>query len=251
MTFTEILVPQLVLGGNLSGEEREERQAGGVYNDSEILRLYHDGLIIINPFDEKRVQNSSVDVTLGHNFYGTDKGDKREVLNMFDPESGARYFNHFEAIPHEDKLVELNLRKPFAGIPLDANVVVLNPQERVLGHTAEAIGIIEGGTTQMQAKSTVGRWGLGVCLDAGWGDEGYVAQWTTELVNMNLKHPIVIVEGMPFAQIIFYKMNPASRTYTSGGHYQKPDGTTLDHRPTSAPIMLPRTLKYSEIRAAE
>lgn len=247
MTTTEAPHPQQRANSRLARREITRRISGGVYNDREIKALWRSGEIVIDPYDEKQVQNSSVDVTLGQFFYGTDKGDGREVLNMFDPASRAGYFKPFEAIPHQEMLDKRNQQRQFAGIPLDALVVVLDPQERVLGHTREAIGIVRGGTTQMQAKSTTGRWGLGVCLDAGWGDEGYVDRWTMELVNMNRKHPIVIVVGMPIAQLIFYKMNLSERSYDQGGHYQAQLDVATRFGGGMAPTMIPRTLKYDEI----
>lgn len=236
------------LGEELTPGEMELRRSGGVYNDDEIRQGLKEGWIVIDPFDQRRIQNSSVDVTLGKNFYGTDKEDGRRILNMFDPESGRRYFKFFQAKPHGEMLEILNQRHPFVGIPLDARIVVLEPGERVLGHTQQAIGIKRGGTTQMQAKSTTGRWGTGVCLDAGWGDEGFVAQWTMEIVNVNLHHALVLVVGMPIAQIVFYKMNPSSSPYDKTGHYLPGAGKNAGRAKAWTPdMMLPRVLTAADL----
>lgn len=236
------------LSGNITPEEAERRRSGGVYSDAEIRQGVREGWIVIDPLDERHIQNSSVDVTLGENFYGTDKDDGRRILNMFDPESGRRYFKPFHAKPHEEMLEVLNLRNPFAGIPLHARIVVLEPGERVLGHTQEAIGIRRGGTTQMQAKSTTGRWGTGVCLDAGWGDEGFVARWTMEIVNVNKQHALVLVIGMPIAQIVFYKMNPSSSPYDKTGHYLPGAGKNAGRAEAWTPeMMLPRVLTATDL----
>jgi deoxycytidine triphosphate deaminase len=232
--------PHLPGRRKLTPEEIQQRLTGGVFSDWEIKRGLAEDQIVISPYDERRVQNSSVDVTLAESFCAIDedRANSGEIVNMFDPACREWYFRPFQACTHQEKLEELKRSVPLAGVPLDAKVAIMEPGERLLGHTQEEIGVRYGGTTQMQAKSTTGRWGAGVCLDAGWGDEGYVSQWTMELINMNRKHRILLVVGQPIAQIVMYKMLPSSREYTDGGHYASRFGPTT---------MIPRVLTARDL----
>lgn len=231
----------------LSAKEKAQRMAGGVYNDIEIRQGIEEGWIILDPNTPVLINNSSIDVTLGEHFYATDGGPDHGILNMFDPTGAHDYFRYFHAETHEHMLHRLDVRTPLYGIPLDARVVILEPNERVLGHTAEAVGVLSGGTTQMQAKSTIGRWGAGVCLDAGWGDEGYVSPWTMEIINVNRRRRIVLVVGMRISQIVCYKMNPADRSYGAGGHYQSSIDPAKARSNWHYTMMLPRVLNQDDI----
>ena len=234
----------------LSPEEIAARRVGGVFCDWEIRAAIESGQIVVDPLDARRIQSSSVDVTLGHRFYATDDDEwgTHRVINSFDPRTRDWYFGPVAARPHGEMLDVLHRSEPFVGVPLDALVLVLKPQQRVLAHTAEAIGIAWGGTSQMLAKSTTGRLGLAACLDAGWGDEGYVSPWTMELLNVNRRHALLLVVGMPIAQIVFYKMDRSEHPYTQAGHYQAP-GTAVPGRltPWDPQLMLPRTLSTDDL----
>jgi deoxycytidine triphosphate deaminase len=73
----------------------------------------------------------------------------------------------------------------------------------------------------MQARSTWGRNGVAVCLDAGWGDPGYINRWTMEIYNMNQHHSVVLPVGERIAQIVFYHTGPVDGQYKQiSGKYQ-------------------------------
>ncbi|MDO8335678.1 MAG: deoxycytidine triphosphate deaminase [Candidatus Saccharibacteria bacterium] len=216
----------------------------GVLSNKEIMRHYETGNVIIDPLIPENVNGSSVDVTLGEHFYATDPNDDRypKLFNPYDQEDVDRYFRYFQAQPfaEHEKMRKVFGPRELEGIPKDAKVVILRPGERVLAHTQEFIGIKEG-TTSMHAKSSMGRIGVAVCYDAGWGDPGYWSRWTSEIQNTNEHEHIVLVVGAPFAQIAFHETGPVESEYSKlSGNYQ-PSGDLEELKKLWTPeMMLPR-----------
>jgi deoxycytidine triphosphate deaminase len=106
----------------------------------------------------------------------------------------------------------------------------LRPGERILGHTHEFIGIKAPGTSTLQARSTWGRNGIAVCLDAGWGDPGYINRWTLEIYNMNQHESVVLPVGERIAQMVFYETGPVEGEYRKlSGKYQTEVSANLKH----------------------
>ncbi len=193
----------------------------GVYSNIQILEAIDKGHIVFHPFVKEHIAGSSVDATLGHWYYRTERTGHSGFYNPFDPKNVATYFDGpHEAEVHE-KWAERNGRKLFKGIPVDHPIIVLRPGERILGHTHEFIGIKAPGTCTMQARSTWGRNGVAVCLDAGWGDPGYINRWTMEIYNMNQHDSVVLPVGERVSQLVFYETGPVKSNYTKlTGKYQ-------------------------------
>ena len=100
----------------------------------------------------------------------------------------------------------------------------------------------------MQARSTWGRNGVAVCLDAGWGDPVYINRWTMEIYNMNQHESVVLPVGERIAQVVFYETGPVDSEYKKlSGKYQSAKSDKLediikDWKPEQ---MLPRAHKDS------
>lgn len=200
---------------------------GGIYSDTEIKAALASGHIICDP-TPTRINGSSVDVTLGYYFYlAGNSGTKDHLFNPFDEADVARYFGAYKvAKPWRDVRAKIasgavaNL-DTLTNIPADHPVIVLRPNERILAHTHEFIGITPPGTTSMQARSTTGRIGISACYCAGWGDPGYVNRWTMEIHNLNESEHIVLPVGYRIAQIVFSSTGPVETEYAvSSGNYQ-------------------------------
>ncbi len=222
----------------------------GVYSDIQIKEAVKDGHIIFHPYTEAHIRGSSVDVTLGHWYYVTEHNAGKGVYNPFDEEDVHRYFDGpRHATPHR-LWCEENGRKLFKGIPADHPIIVLQPGQRILGHTHEFIGIKAPGTSTMQARSTWGRNGVAVCLDAGWGDPGYINRWTLEIYNMNEHEAVVLPVGERIAQLVFYHTGPVEHEYASlTGKYQQEGEQGLSDiiRDWTPEQMLPRAYKDKRV----
>nr|AIA16531.1 dUTPase [uncultured bacterium] len=218
----------------------------GVYSNTQILQAIDEGHIVFFPFVPEHIAGSSVDVTLGDWFYRTERPSQGGFYNPFDEKAVDLYFDG----PHRAEIhadwAEKHGRKLFTNIPADQRIIVLRPGERILAHTHEFVGIKAPGTSTMQARSTWGRNGVAVCLDAGWGDPGYINRWTMEIYNMNQHESVVLPVGERIAQLVFYETGPVDQEYKKlSGKYQSSSSDDLtsiiaDWTPQQ---MLPRAYK--------
>lgn len=215
----------------------------GVYSNRQIRAAIAKGHIVFHPYIEEHIAGSSIDVTLGNWFYRTERDGMNGIYNPFDAIDVNRYFGAPQhAVIHEN-WATLNGRKLLEGIPADHPIIVLRPGERILAHTHEFIGIKAPGTSTMQARSSWGRNGVAVCLDAGWGDPGYINRWTMEIYNMNQHESVVLPVGERIAQLVFYHTGPVDGEYAKiSGKYQPGNGDDLNSLITSwrPEQMLPR-----------
>jgi dCTP deaminase len=218
----------------------------GVYSNKQIRKALDDGHIVIHPFIDANLAGSSFDVTLGHYYYRTERPSEGGFYNPFDQKSVAGYFSGaMKAELHKD-WAKKHGRKLFQNIPPSQPIIVLRPHERILAHTHEFIGIKAPGTSTMQARSTWGRNGVAVCLDAGWGDPGYINRWTMEIYNMNQHESVVLPVGERIAQLVFYETGPVDGEYRKlSGKYQTKLSKNLDDIIASwkPDQMLPRAYK--------
>lgn len=222
----------------------------GVYSNRQIKQAVKEGHIVLHPYTEANIAGSSVDVTLGEWFYRTERPSQGGFYNPFDEESVKRYFGGgpYQAERHKD-WAKKHGRTLFKNIPPDHPIIVLRPKERILAHTHEFIGIKAPGTSTMQARSTWGRNGVAVCLDAGWGDPGYINRWTMEIYNMNEHESVVLPIGERIAQMVFYETGPVDSEYKKlSGKYQTDASGDLPSiiKKWTPEQMLPRA--YKDVR---
>lgn len=224
----------------------------GVYSNTEIEDAIERGHIVFYPYQKEHINGSSVDVTLGEHYYRTDRRSELSIYNPFDKTSVGRYFGEPQrAVPHA-KWCAANNVEPFANIPADHPIIILEPGERILAHTHEFIGIKPPGTTSMQSRSTWGRNGVAVCFDAGWGDPGYINRWTMEIYNLNQRHSVVLPVGERIAQIVFQHTGEVSGEYANlSGKYQTSTDLKELMEHWSPEQMLPRAYKDSRQKPAE
>ncbi|HET8690358.1 MAG TPA: deoxycytidine triphosphate deaminase [Candidatus Saccharimonadales bacterium] len=200
-----------------------------VYSNSQIFEAIKSGQIVFHPYQAQHINGSSIDVTLGEYFYTPEddapKSGQDKLYNPYDPADVDRYFGTVKkALPlkeHAHIIQKFNLGQSIKNIPADQPVIIMRPNERILAHTHEFIGIKGNGTSSMQARSTTGRNGIAVCIDAGWGDPGYVNRWTMEIKNMNEHEHVVLPVGIRIAQLVFYETGPVEGEYSGlSGKYQ-------------------------------
>lgn len=219
----------------------------GVYSNVQIKDAIKKGHIVFHPYVEEHIAGSSVDVTLGDWFFRTERPSEGGFYNPFDENSVKQYFGGgpYRAEVHKE-WAKKHGRQLFKNIPDDQPIIVLRPGERILAHTHEFIGIKAPGTSTMQARSTWGRNGVAVCLDAGWGDPGYINRWTMEIYNMNQHESVVLPVGERIAQMVFYETGPVDQEYKKlSGKYQTDTSDDLDAliRDWKPEQMLPRAYK--------
>src|SRR5688572_7183179 len=123
----------------------------GVYSNTEIKQAVKDGHIVCVPYNSKHVSHSSLDVTLGHYYYRTERLTNKPLYNPFHEGDVKRYFDGpHEAIKHKDWCVRNGIALQH-NIPLNHPVIPLLPGERILAHTHEFFGIKPPGAYEIRA----------------------------------------------------------------------------------------------------
>ena len=195
-----------------------------VLSKPEILKYYKNGSIVIEPFNSENLNSTSYDVRLGEYFYRQNQMERTEILNPFSKDSIDKMYSKLEKAIEVHKIKsQLNA---FENLKTTDRVILISPNETILAHTIEFIGGKNSKdraiTSEMRARSSLGRIGIAVCKCAGWGDVGYINRWTMEITNFS-SVVIPLVVGMRIAQIIFHQVVPVSQTdeYQFKGKYQK------------------------------
>jgi dCTP deaminase len=199
----------------------------GVLSDKQILAEIKRprGDVYINPFNMSQLSNTSYDVTLGEYYYIETKEP------AISTDGAPRYFNPFHP-PHVKRhwgelkqamVIKDKQEAEDKGCDVGDRVIVIPPNTTILVHTQEYIGGRGNVTTQMKARSGIGRSCLAVCKCAGWGDVGYVSRWTMEMQNTSEHCFSVIPIGERVAQIVFLTSGEPLRSYEKGGSYQTAD----------------------------
>jgi dCTP deaminase len=171
-----------------------------VLSDRTIRAEIDSGRIVIEPFDPKLIQPSSIDVRVDRRF--------RVFHNARYP-----YIDVRQPMDDLTEAVTVEGDRPF----------ILHPGEFVLGQTLERVTLPNDLVARLEGKSSLGRLGLLIHSTAGFVDSGFSGNLTLELSNVaNL--PITIYHGMPIGQISFMRMDsPVERPYGSdatGSKYQ-------------------------------
>ncbi len=145
-----------------------------ILSDSEILAGIASGSIVIDPFDRDCLGSNSYDVHLGKTLgmYVDDELDARKHCRI----------RHFD-IPPEG--------------------MVLQPNEFYLGVTQEYTESHEH-VPFLEGKSSTGRLGIDIHATAGKGDVGFCNTWTLEI---SVKLPVRVYEGMPVGQLIYFRVD--------------------------------------------
>lgn len=159
----------------LSGKEIESRVGGD---------------IIIEPFDKKRINPNSYNLSL-HNKLIT---YKESPLDM-----------------KKDNEVE-KLTIPPEGLVLESNRLYLG---RTIEYT-ETKNLVP----MLEGRSSIGRLGLFVHVTAGFGDVGFKGFWTLEIFCVQ---PIKIYPDVEICQVYYYTLEGDYENYSSG-KYQNNQG---------------------------
>jgi dCTP deaminase len=165
-------------------------------SDIDIKKGVDNGSIIIKPFDEKKLQLASYDVTLGNEFEIVD----RHQIFASDPAN---------KIYPNTRIITI----------ADGEEFVLHPGENVLGKQKEFIGVDLEHLILLSGKSSLARIGLVVHNTAMLFNPGHKFYPTFELVNSS-NIPIILRPGMEIAQLIFGKLtSPATKSYEEVGRF--------------------------------
>ena len=172
-----------------------------ILSDRDIRTAIAAGEIGIEPFDERDVQPSSVDLHVDR-FFRTFHNARHPFIDV--------------KLPMDDltEVVEVKEEEAF----------ILHPGEFVLGSTMEYVKLPNHLVARLEGKSSLGRLGLLIHSTAGYVDPGFEGHLTLELSNVaNL--PITIYPNMKIGQISFFQLtSEAENPYGSGAVGSKYQG---------------------------
>lgn len=151
--------------------------------DTEIEAAVGEGSVVIDPYDAAQLGPNSYDVRLGP-----------ELICYRAPDG-------YNWIP---SWAPIDMRDPSA-TPIDRFHIqpaghVLVPGRLYLGHTIETVGTTRIYVPHIEGRSSIGRLGMAVHVTAGFGDVGFVSQWTLEITVI---HPLRVYAGERVAQAYF------------------------------------------------
>ncbi len=175
-------------------------------SDRDIRAELTAGRVKVEPFEEKMVQPSSVDVRLD------------------------RFFRVFENHKYESIDPSIEQSELTREIAVGADeFFILHPGEFVLASTYEVITLPDDIAGRLEGKSSLGRLGILTHSTAGFIDPGFSGHITLELSNVaNL--PVKLFPGMKIGQLCLIKLSsPAEHPYGSalyGSRYQGQRGPT-------------------------
>lgn len=161
-----------------------------ILSGKEIQRQIGIGNINIQPFDVKKVNPNSYNLTL-HN----------ELLTY---DSNILYIK----TPNPTKLLTI----PKEGLLLEPGKLYLG-RTKEFTHTDKFVPMLEG-------RSSIGRLGLCIHVTAGFGDIGFAGYWTLEI---HCIHPLWIYPDIEICQIYYHTIKGDYDLYSSG-KYQRNTG---------------------------
>jgi len=160
-----------------------------ILSGKEILK--HIGKdIIIEPFDEKRLNPNSYNLTLANELLVYDN----DILDMKKPNPASRII-----IPEEG--------------------LILQPNKLYLGRTNEYTRT-DRFVPMLEGRSSIGRLGLFIHITAGFGDIGFAGYWTLEIFCVQ---PVRIYPNVEICQIYYHDIKGEYDLYKSG-KYQNNTG---------------------------
>lgn len=169
-----------------------------VLSDKEIKRLIEEEDLIINKGDltEEQLQNTSLDLKLGHDF---------------------AYIKQ-----NSDPVIDVRKELEYTNFTVEDHVII-QPHSFMLATTTEILNLPKDITAFVEGRSSIGRLGL-FSENAGWVDANFQGQITLELFNATNK-PIKLYPGMRICQLVFAKTNEVPETVYNG-KYQGQTGAT-------------------------
>ena len=174
-----------------------------------ILDEVNNGNITITPFDEKRLNPNSYNLTLGN------------MLLVYADEVIVSKDDNGISIPHiiRNNPLDMKIPNPVKTIWIPRSGLFLKPGNVYLGTTNEYTAT-DKYVPMLEGRSSIGRLGMMIHVTAGFGDVGFSGKWTLEIVPTE---PIIIYPDIEICQIYYHTITDNTIKYTSD-KYNNQDG---------------------------
>lgn len=160
-----------------------------ILSGQEIKKRIHDGSIGILPYNPRRVNPNSYNVTLAD-----------------------------ELVVYKGHSLDMRKRHDTKSIRIPTSGLLLKPGRLYLGSTVEYTAAYDC-VPMLEGRSSIGRLGVFVHATAGFGDVGFRGRWTLEI---SCVQPVRIYAGVEIAQLYFHTIEGDFSGYKYGvsGKYQ-------------------------------
>src|SRR4051812_37697623 len=154
------------------------------------IRTKLGGDIVIDPFDERKLNPNSYNLTL-----------------------------HHELMTYEEVVLDMRKANRVRRVEIPPDGLVLSPSQLYLGRTVERTET-HNLVPQIEGRSSIGRLGLFVHVTAGFGDVGFCGFWTLEMFAVQ---PVRIYPGVPICQIFYHEIRGEFTEYQSDKYQHNRD----------------------------
>lgn len=153
-----------------------------ILSGKEILK--HMGKeIIIEPFDEKRINPNSYNLSLAD-----------------------------ELLVYQNRELDMKIANPVKKLVIPKEGLLLEPNRLYLGRTNEYTKT-DRYIPMLEGRSSTGRLGLFIHVTAGFGDVGFAGYWTLEIFCVQ---PVRIYPNVEICQIYYHDIDGEYDRYQSG-----------------------------------
>ena len=160
-----------------------------ILSGKEIIKR-KDKDIIINPFDENKINPNSYNLTL-----------------------------HNELMVYDKTPLDMKKNNPASKIIIPEDGLLLDSRKLYLGRTVEYTET-HNLVPMLEGRSSIGRLGLFVHVTAGFGDVGFKGYWTLEIFCVQ---PIKIYPSVEICQIFYHSVEGDYDPYESGKYQNNKD----------------------------
>ncbi len=154
------------------------------------IKKYMGNEIIIDPFDESRINPNSYNLSL-----------------------------HNELLIYDNDILDMKKLNSTKKIIIPEDGLLLQPNKLYLGRTKEYTKT-EKYIPMLEGRSSTGRLGLFIHVTAGFGDIGFSGYWTLEIFCVQ---PVIIYPNVEICQIYYHTISGDYDLYKSG-KYQNNTG---------------------------
>jgi dCTP deaminase len=161
-----------------------------ILSGKEILKNIQSGDIKITPFDERKINPNSVNLTLAN-----------------------------ELLTYNEHTLDMKKQNLTSKLIIPDEGLVLEPNKLYLGRTNEFTAT-DKFVPMLEGRSSTGRLGLFIHVTAGFGDVGFAGFWTLEMFCIQ---PIKIYPNVDICQIYYHTIEGEYDLYR-GGKYQNNTG---------------------------
>lgn len=196
-----------------------------IYSNSQIAQALKDGTIVCTPLHSQNLNDDYLIATLGYSYYRISEQQNSLVYNPFNKADVAHYFDGAHVAQPYDEWCTANGITPGGNIPLRHPIISIGPNERILVHTHEFIGVQALNTAEIQPAASWSRNGILIDGETRWIAPDQVARFAFTLYNSNKRRTIVLPVGEKIAQIIFWH-NDSRATQRTSVHPWEIDATT-------------------------